>query len=115
MLCEVVYISAARLPFTPAALEVLLHKARSKNATLGITGMLIHLEGSFLQVLEGPDSAVTSLFETIARDVRHGRVLQLFRTSKKERSFGEWTMGYVETSARTSRVLGFNDFFRRGF
>jgi hypothetical protein len=115
-LTELCYISAARHEFDRAALDALLIKARANNRKLGVTGMLIHHGGSFLQILEGQDATVTALYDKIALDSRHSQVLRLFRTTVSERSFGEWTMGYVDgSSGEFSRIPGFNDFFRDGF
>jgi hypothetical protein len=76
--------------------------------------MLIHAEGSFLQVLEGPADAVQKTFERIERDPRHHQVLRLFNAAKTERSFAEWTMGFTEPTKATLALPGFNDFFRAG-
>jgi Sensors of blue-light using FAD len=112
---ELCYISAAGHEFDRAELDALLIKSRANNQKLGVTGMLIHHEGSFLQVLEGQEATVTALYDRIAQDPRHSQVLRLFRTPVGERSFGEWTMGYVDgSSGGFSRIPGFNDFFRDG-
>jgi hypothetical protein len=113
-LTELVYASAATTPFSTAELRTLLTKARVNNAALGVTGILIHVNGSFLQVLEGPADTVETLFGRIGRDSRHHRVLRLFAAPKTERSFGDWTMGFAESSPATQSIAGFNDFFRAG-
>jgi hypothetical protein len=113
---ELCYISAARHEFGRADLDALLIKSRANNRRLGVTGMLIHHGGSFLQILEGQEATVAALYDKIALDPRHSQVLRLFRTPMAVRSFGEWTMGYVDgSSGAFSRIPGFNDFFRDGF
>jgi hypothetical protein len=115
-LSELCYISAASHRFDRAELDALLIKARANNRKLGITGMLIHHGGSFLQILEGQEAEVTALYDKIAQDPRHSHVLRLFRTPIRLRSFGDWTMGYVDGNlGELSRLPGFNDFFRDGF
>jgi hypothetical protein len=59
---QLVYASAAAVPFTIAQLESLLTKARRKNSLCDVTGMLLYHEGSFFQVLEGPEAAVRKVF-----------------------------------------------------
>ena len=83
-LLEVVYISASKAPLSPDALRELLAKARANNARLDITGMLTYAQGSFLQILEGPEAPVTALFKKIARDPRHHKVLRVL-SSKRDR------------------------------
>ncbi|HEX5661670.1 MAG TPA: BLUF domain-containing protein [Polyangiales bacterium] len=92
---ELVYVSAARRPFDEGQLAALLAQARAKNARLGVVGILLYDHGSFLQVLQGEESTVMPLFETIARDARHERVSVLQRNIVQEASFGAWTMGFV--------------------
>ena len=69
-----VYVSRSSYPFTDDDLANLLLTSRSNNARLGITGMLLHREGRFIQVLEGPDEAVRARLAVIARDPRHTAV-----------------------------------------
>ncbi len=110
-LIELVYISAARNPFTPPALRELLAGARVNNRRLGVTGLLLHADGSFLQVLEGAPDVVDALYTKIAEDPRHHRILRVFRSERRERSFAAWTMGFVEPSAEArTKLLGFNEF-----
>jgi hypothetical protein len=114
-LFEVVYVSAAKAPFSPAALRELLAKARTNNARINVTGMLIYAQGSFLQILEGAEADVDTLYEKISRDDRHYRVIRVFSKKTDRRSFGDWTMGYLELDAKFAALPGFNDFLRKGF
>ncbi len=113
-LLEIIYVSAAKSPLPAAALAALLAVSRRDNKRAGISGLLIHRESSFLQVLEGPEEAVRATFARIERDARHHRVLVISRGAVPQRSFAEWTMGYVEDAAGARRLDGFNDFFRVG-
>jgi hypothetical protein len=113
---QLIYVSAAIKDFPASQLTSLLLRARDNNRRLGISGLLIHHSGSFFQVLEGGEVVVETLFQRIAADPRHHRVLVLQRGNVKEPSFGDWSMGFVEGErAALQRVPGFNDFFRQGF
>lgn len=50
---RIVYVSSAVKPFDKAELLDLMRKACGKNQLLGLTGMLLHKDGSFIQLLEG--------------------------------------------------------------
>lgn len=77
--------------------------------------MLLHADGSFLQVLEGPTAAVDLLYATIARDPRHDRLLRVFRTEILTPTFGDWSMGFAEADVDVrARLLGFNDYLQSG-
>lgn len=50
---HLIYTSYAIEPFDEAKLIELLKKARENNRLLDITGMLLYVNGKFMQVLEG--------------------------------------------------------------
>lgn len=93
-LLRLVYASAAAAPMARAELEALLAKARSNNARLGVTGMLLYHEGSFIQALEGDPEVVDALYDRIAADPRHRDAMLLIREPAVERLFDDWTMGF---------------------
>jgi len=114
-LIHLIYCSAATEPFDEADLHALLEKARRTNAELNVTGMLLHADGSFFQVLEGDRGVVDRLFERIGRDPRHDRVTIIINEPIERRSFDDWTMGYTNVDARRlSEIPGLNDFFVSG-
>ena len=65
---QLVYASAANVPFTAEALRELLARARTTNTGLDVSGVLLHVDGSFLQVLEGEHEVVEKLLERVGRD-----------------------------------------------
>ena len=93
-LLGVAYSSVATEPFDDAMLSDLLTASRRRNQPLGVTGLLLHRRGRFIQFLEGPERAVRDLVATISRDPRHTRVRVLLDDPVAERQFSEWTMGY---------------------
>lgn len=101
---QVIYSSAAVEPFSEASLAQLLARARLHNERLGITGLLLYDDGSFLQVLEGDQSVIEQLYETIGRDKRHHRVVALLRRDVAERHFGEWRMGFAAMTTISKRL-----------
>lgn len=114
-LTRLVYASAATTPFTPDRLNELLALARRRNAAAGVTGMLLYLNGSFFQVLEGPTGVLDGLFATISADPRHDRVRLLLQEPVERREFGDWSMGLARLDAeQIGAVEGLNDFFANG-
>lgn len=93
---RLLYLSQA----SPAAarsdsLDEILQTSRRNNASLGITGVLVSGGGWFMQLLEGPESAVLKLYARILDDRRHGSARVLHITPANEAIFGEWSMGFV--------------------
>jgi hypothetical protein len=97
---EVVYVSAARTLLDPLQLGEILSVARRNNAQLGVTGILLYHQGSFMQVLEGAEDALSTLFERICRDPRHTRIVKLRERAITTRGFGAWSMGFVSLDSR---------------
>lgn len=110
-LTQLVYASAATVPFSEDDLDALLSQARRCNSQLDVSGVLLYREASFFQVLEGEASTVKSLYNKIGRDKRHDNVLLLANRQIEQRDFGEWSMGYVRNPADVSELPGFVDFF----
>jgi hypothetical protein len=76
----------------------ILARSRANNARDGITGALLFNAGCFAQVLEGPLSRIEAAFERIQQDERHGDVSLLTLEPIRERSFPNWSMGFVGMS-----------------
>lgn len=90
---QLLYVSNTSLNLADRVLEDILAASRRNNARDGITGMLLYLQGGFMQVLEGNKDAVSATFERICRDGRHHNAMVLLDRDAP-RAFGEWSMGF---------------------
>lgn len=93
-LFHLVYISSAKKGFGRAQLRALLERSRVKNATLGVTGLLLHQEGKLLQVLEGPERVVRALYDTIQIDSHHTGCTILLEEQIPARQYPQWAMAF---------------------
>ncbi len=94
---QLIYVSAATRPFSDADLEALVARARRENHARGITGLLLHSEGVFLQVLEGEKAIVDELYHGhIACDTRHTHLRLLADGPAAGRIFPDWNLGFVD-------------------
>jgi hypothetical protein len=109
---QVIYSSAATVPFSESDLSALLLRARANNARLAVTGLLLYHEGSFLQALEGEQAALESLFLTITGDKRHDHILKLLARDVEGEHFAGWQMGFVAVSTIAKTLPGFSDYLR---
>ena len=101
---SVIYQSEASFDFSEEDLSVLLMNSRANNRRQSLTGLLLYREGHFVQVLEGPESAVRTKLEVICADPRHRQVRFLSEQRDVDRRYPEWTMGF-------KTVIGsFNDY-----
>ncbi|MFM7429455.1 MAG: BLUF domain-containing protein [Flammeovirgaceae bacterium] len=104
---HLVYISYAIPPSDEAEL---LNQARNHNKKEEITGMLLHVNGKFIQVLEGDQRKVKQLYHRIENDERHKRVTLLLEGESANRIFDKWSMGFKNLSDTDFKNLsGFQD------
>lgn len=112
-LMHCIWVSAAVAQFGEAELRALLEGTRRRNAQRDITGMLLFDGSTFFQVMEGEDGTVGRLFDRIAVDPRHHRVIKLIHEPIATRDFTSWSMGFAHiTMAQLRDAPGLNDFFR---
>lgn len=93
-LYRLVYSSSRDEKCDEKCIENILESSRRNNPKHDITGMLLHTDKRFLQVLEGPYGKIIELYEEIKKDRRHGGSILRACTPIKERMFGDWNMAY---------------------
>jgi hypothetical protein len=96
---RLIYSSEATPGLAAAELEEMLAESRIRNQVYGITGVLLFVEGAFLQILEGERDDVLGLMERIERDPRHRGVKVFYEQEVDERAFASWSMAYLSPSA----------------
>ena len=107
---QLLYISSARRAFDKPALMSLLDASRKNNEALGITGLLLYKDGSFLQVLEGEPHAVQTLYNRIERDPRHAHLMVMIDEPVTGRTFPDWSLGFRDLNDPTLRTkAGFSE------
>jgi len=111
-LIAVTYSSMAVSDFGADELADLLTSSRAANLARDLSGMLLFRGNRFLQVLEGPESAVRDLVDRIRRDPRHRDMRILVEEEIDERRFADWTMGYEPLRVpQEAAPEGFRDSF----
>lgn len=107
----VIYVSSATHPFSHAELLDILTKSRLNNAKLNITGMLLYKDGNIIQVLEGEETVVRTLYAKIARDPRHQAIIKLLQGTVEARQFPEWSMGFNDLNhVDLASIPGYSEF-----
>ncbi|MGO9995427.1 MAG: BLUF domain-containing protein [Steroidobacteraceae bacterium] len=113
-LSHLIYASSAESHMGATKLCAILDRARVMNAQLNVTGILLHSEGSFFQVLEGDAEVIDSLYAKIARDKRHKNTVVIVREPIASRSFADWSMGFASVTPKDiAGIIGANDFFQK--
>lgn len=101
------YASTSHKLLTEIELEQLLVKSRDNNIEHNITGLLLYRDGSFIQVIEGPESELRQLYRNINSDPLHYNVTTILDEPTAGRIFPSWHMGYARMQ-KTPDIEGFN-------
>ena len=80
---------AADLDF---AVEQIIGTSIRRNRTVGLTGLLLVVQGNFIQALEGNIDAVRNTYSRISMDPRHHDLHIFSQGPAAQRLFGEWNM-----------------------
>lgn len=109
---QIVYRSTQTRPFSLKDLHGILEKSRTKNAQLGITGVLFYDGNDFIQVLEGGEGEVQYLYGALLSDPRHRDVTILSQAVIAHREFGNWAMAFAHpetVGANDDALLAYDD------
>lgn len=92
---RLIYLSTATdTSMSDADLNKLLLKSQKSNRENNISGILLHINGEFIQVLEGAKKAVLDLFEIIKKDKRHKNVIAFDEKEVAEKYFSGYFMAF---------------------
>jgi hypothetical protein len=108
---SMVYVSAARRLFSEDELAALLYLSRANNQRDGITGLLLYMDGNFMQAIEGEESAIEDLQQRLAADPRHTQMTTILKLGVERRRFRDWSMGFTNIDHLPDADRhGFSDF-----
>jgi len=86
-------------------LQGMIEKARVSNLSNDITGLLIKLEGGYIQYVEGHKNHIVMLYEKLLRDERHHSLELLKRGNIEKRRFGKWSMLFQNVTKEQIRDI----------
>ncbi len=96
---QLVLVSCAAAPLDARALCALGQDLSRRNSAAGISGMLMHHDGSFVQLLEGDAAVLNETLTRLQRDEQHRGVQTVLSSAIDERGFDEWYQDVVESSS----------------
>ena len=109
-LAYVSYMSHQSRVMSEEDVDRLLFQIREKNKRLAITGLLLLIQGKFVQYIEGPKSEIKNVYESIKNDPRHNELLLLDSGEIKERQFQDWSMAYKKINdSMVKDLTGYKD------
>jgi hypothetical protein len=91
-------------------IEDLLFQVREKNKRLAITGLLLLIQGKFIQYIEGPKNEIDKVYKKIKTDPRHNDLLLLDKGDLEERQFSDWSMAYQKVKdSEIEKLIGYKN------
>ena len=101
------YTSVAADGLTLADVDAIHRAALTYNPLDGITGLLLFNGTSFLQMIEGAESALDDLVERLRRDPRHHSIELRDRRPIERRFMPDWTMHRLDVGpSRDEGIAG---------
>jgi hypothetical protein len=107
MFRSIAYMSEMASEFSEADIEELIFDSRKRNKAVGVTGMLFCFSNRFLQVLEGPGSAVGALVGRIRLDPRHQHLAIVQDVAVETRAYADWPMRRLQAEELGEAERGF--------
>lgn len=95
-LYPLIYTSRATPSMTALELQQIIAAARTRNASEQITGILLHSDGQFMQVIEGGRAAVERLQARLALDPHHEDMRVIYAHEVAQRDLSHWDMALRE-------------------
>jgi len=101
MLRSILYMSQSALVFSNEQTQVsnLVHQSRVWNKSVGITGALVFTERYFVQFIEGPNAAISTLLGKLYADRRHSGIRVVQDIEAADRHFQGWSLAYAGPDA----------------
>lgn len=104
-LCAVTYTSRASHAISQSDLDQLLLDARARNQGLNITGVLLYVEGCFMQYLEGPRSSLWEVLNLITQSHHHHHLNLGDMSPIQQRAYPLWQMCCVTRQTEAAPKL----------
>ncbi|GGG26568.1 hypothetical protein GCM10011344_29150 [Dokdonia pacifica] len=96
MLYSICYVSTLSNTLEDNELKELFDFCSSKNISKGITGVLLHNSGNFLQYFEGDEVRIKELYYSkIKKDTRHKNIITLFEKTIDVQYFTGYEAGFT--------------------
>jgi hypothetical protein len=103
---QLIYVSVATTAWEEEALSLVVQEWAAINEKLNITGVLIYKDQNFMQLIEGDEAVIRSMFDDrIAKDKRHTFVNVIYEGQAPKREFSSWSMLFFNLETHQLKKL----------
>ena len=103
MLYTISYVSTSK-KLSDFQINELLCISKLKNDDLNITGILMHSDQNFFQIIEGEKKIILNLYQKIEKDVRHFNLIKIFDRPIQIPSFKNFQSSYITVRGKKDHV-----------
>lgn len=101
---QLTYYSKAVPDITSKDINDILNVAYTRNREFGLSGCLIFMENTFIQILEGDQQHIENLYAKLLLDARHSNITLISQGMAEQRFFSEWGMAYCPISKKQKKL-----------
>ena len=94
----IIYIGSTVKLMNEAELADMLVVNQQSNRLSNITGMLIYVDGTFIQVLEGNEEDVKKAGRKMERNTSHKNIIKLAEDNLAKPNFRTWSMAFLASN-----------------
>lgn len=99
-----VYTSARTKVCDENEIKNILNSCKKNNPGHSVTGVLVHSDKRFIQVIEGDKLEIETLYEKIKLDKRHAGLNIRVMEPTNERHFGGWHMAFLDVEKKDIKL-----------
>lgn len=111
---SLVYVSDTSKDLKTADIQQVFDHTSDWNINHDISGFLVYKGGNFIQLLEGNEKLIKSLFKRISKDKRHVNVTIILEEKISQHSFDGYKSGFFtsQSDELTHGLLGYIDYLK---
>lgn len=113
MIRRMAYVSQPLADLPVTEIPRIVATSRANNERDGLTGVLVYTGADFVQLIEGPEEAVATLWARVASDPRHRDIAILLDESNHRPWFPDWRMGYLLNADLARQIASWRDLRKR--
>lgn len=93
---QLIYASKRTELFSKDTIKSTFLAAQERNNERGISGFVVYSNNCFLQIIEGSEESINTLYNNIVSDSRHTNILLLGFKQLSHRDFEKWNLGLID-------------------
>lgn len=104
-LAYLIYKSIPTTSLTEKDLLEIAEQSKLNNVDNGLTGLLVYGNNEFVQIIEGDEDAIETLYKKLLTDTRHNNIRLVRRDGLERRYFPSWSMGFRSVSNKEMQLI----------